>query len=59
MILNHGFDHREVIVVVYDNDKYCMNPILSMANPGCFGRQGISALIQRRLYVVKAAFTVV
>jgi len=24
----------EVIVVVYNNDKYCMNPILSLANKG-------------------------
>lgn len=38
----------EVIVVVYDNDKFCMNPILSLANKGeLVGKEGISALIQK------------
>lgn len=37
----------EVIVVVYDNDKYCMNPILSMANRNAFESEGISALVQK------------
>lgn len=40
-------DGDEVIVVVYDNDKYCMNPILSMANRGALEGEGISALIQK------------
>lgn len=37
----------EVIVVVYDNAKYCTNPILSMANRNTFESEGISALVQR------------
>lgn len=37
----------EVIVVVYDNNRYCMNPILSMANRGALEGEGISALIQK------------
>ncbi|MDD5716506.1 MAG: DUF5718 family protein [Sulfuricurvum sp.] len=37
----------EVIVVVYDNDRYCMNPILSMANRNAFESEGISALVQK------------
>lgn len=38
----------EVIVVVYDNNLYCMNPILSKANKGELENQeGISALIQK------------
>jgi hypothetical protein len=38
----------EVIVVVYDNNQYCMNPILSFANKGELeGKEGISALIQK------------
>ncbi|MDD2838942.1 DUF5718 family protein [Sulfuricurvum sp.] len=37
----------EVIVVVYDNNKYCTNPILTMANRGVFQSEGISALIQK------------
>lgn len=38
----------EVIVVVYDNDKYCMNPILSLANKReLVGKEGISALVQK------------
>jgi hypothetical protein len=39
----------EVIVVVYDNHKYCMNPILSMANRNAFESEGISALVQKVL----------
>jgi hypothetical protein len=40
----------EVIVVVYDNDKYCMNPILSLANKGELAeKEGISVLIQKVL----------
>lgn len=37
----------EVIVVVYDNNLYCMNPILMMANLGELEGEGISALIQK------------
>lgn len=38
----------EIIVVVYDNDKYCMNPILSLANKGELAeKEGISVLIQK------------
>lgn len=38
----------EVIVVVYDNNTYCMNPILSFANKGALmGKEGISALVQK------------
>jgi hypothetical protein len=37
----------EVIVVVYDNNRYCMNPILSMANRGVLEGEGISALVQK------------
>lgn len=37
----------EVIVVVYDNNKYCMNPILSMANRNAFESEGISVLVQK------------
>lgn len=38
----------EVIVVVYDNNLYCMNPILSKANKGeLMDQVGISALIQK------------
>lgn len=37
----------EVIVVVYDNTKYCTNPILSMANRNAFEAEGISALVQK------------
>jgi len=38
----------EVIVVVYDNDKYCMNPILSLANKDELAeKEGISVLIQK------------
>lgn len=38
----------EVIIVVYDNNLYCMNPILSMANKGeLSGKEGVSALVQK------------
>ena len=37
----------EVIVVVYDNNLYCMNPILSMASRGALEGEGISALVQK------------
>lgn len=38
----------EVIVVVYDNNLYCMNPILSFANKGALmDKEGISALVQK------------
>lgn len=37
----------EVIVVVYDNNRYCMNPILSMANKNQFESEGISVLVQK------------
>ena len=37
----------EVIVVVYDNNQYCTNPILSMANRNAFESEGISALVQK------------
>lgn len=37
----------EVIVAVYDNNLYCMNPILLMANRGALEGEGISALVQK------------
>ncbi len=38
----------EVIVVVYDNDRYCTNPILSLANKRELeGKEGISPLVQK------------
>lgn len=37
----------EVIVVVYNNDLYCMNPILMMANRGGLDVVGVSALVQK------------
>lgn len=37
----------EVIVVVYDNNLYCMNPILMMANRGGLDVDGVSALVQK------------
>lgn len=37
----------EVIVVVYNNNLYCMNPILSMANKNQFESEGISVLVQK------------
>jgi hypothetical protein len=40
----------EIIVVVYDNSKYCTNPILSMANRNAFENEGVSALVQKVVY---------
>lgn len=40
----------EIIVVVYDNTKYCTNPILSMANRNVFESEGISALVQKVIH---------
>lgn len=37
----------EIIVVVYDNNRYCMNPILMMANSGKLEVEGVSALVQK------------
>ena len=37
----------EVIVVVYDNDLYCKNPIMMMAQKGELDVPGVSALVQR------------
>ncbi len=37
----------EVVVVVYDNDLYCINPILMMANRNDLDHEGISALVQK------------
>ena len=37
----------EVIVVVYDNDVYCKNPIMMMAQKGELNMPGISALVQK------------
>ena len=37
----------EVIVVVYDNDLYCKNPILMMAQQGKLDVPGVSALVQK------------
>ena len=37
----------EVIVVVYDNDLYCKNPILMMAQQGELDVPGVSALVQK------------
>ncbi len=37
----------EVIVVVYDNDLYCKNPILMMAQKGELDVPGVSALVQK------------
>jgi len=37
----------EVIVVVYDNDLYCKNPILMMAQNGELDVPGVSALVQK------------
>lgn len=40
-------DGDEIIVVVYDNNRYCRNPILMMANSGNLDVEGVSALIQK------------
>ncbi len=37
----------EIIVAVYDNNRYCLNPILMMANSGKLNVEGISALVQK------------
>lgn len=37
----------EVIVVVYDNDLYCTNPIMMMAQKGELDAPGVSALVQK------------
>ena len=37
----------EIIVVVYDNNLYCMNPILMMANGNKLNVDGVSALVQK------------
>ena len=42
--LNEG---DEVIVVLYDNDYYCKNPIMMMAQKGELDMHGISALVQK------------
>jgi hypothetical protein len=40
-------DGDEVIVVVYDNDLYCTNPIMMMAQKGELDAPGVSALVQK------------
>jgi hypothetical protein len=37
----------EIIVVVYDNDLYCKNPIMMMAQKGELEAPGVSALVQK------------
>jgi len=37
----------EVIVIVYDNDIYCKNPIMMMAQKGELDVPGVSALVQK------------
>ena len=37
----------EVIVIVYDNDIYCKNPIMMMAQQGELDVPGVSALVQK------------
>ena len=37
----------EVIVIVYDNDLYCKNPIMMMAQTGELDIPGVSALVQK------------
>ncbi|HQS66434.1 MAG TPA: DUF5718 family protein [Sulfuricurvum sp.] len=37
----------EIVVVVYDSNLYCMNPLLMMVNKGELNAPGISALTQR------------
>ncbi len=37
----------EVIVIVYDNDIYCKNPIMMMAQKGELNAPGVSALVQK------------
>ncbi|MBV5348639.1 hypothetical protein JZU61_03130, partial [bacterium] len=40
-------ENDEIIVVVYDNNLYCMNPILMMASSNKLEVKGVSALIQK------------
>jgi hypothetical protein len=40
-------ENDEIIVVVYDNNRYCMNPILMMANANKLDVEGVSALVQK------------
>ncbi len=37
----------EIIIVVYDNDLYCKNPIMMMAQKGELDVPGVSALVQK------------
>ncbi|HEX5670882.1 MAG TPA: DUF5718 family protein [Sulfuricurvum sp.] len=37
----------EIVVVVYDNNLYCLNPMLMMVNRGEFNAPGVSALVQK------------
>ncbi|OYZ63644.1 MAG: hypothetical protein B7Y17_03980, partial [Sulfuricurvum sp. 24-42-5] len=37
----------EIVVVVYDNNLYCGNPILMMVNRGELNVPGVSALVQK------------
>jgi hypothetical protein len=37
----------EIVVVVYDNSLYCMNPLLMMVNRGELDVPGVSALVQK------------
>lgn len=37
----------EIVVVVYDNNLYCMNPLLMMVNRGELDVPGVSALVQK------------
>jgi len=37
----------ELVVVVYDNDLYCKNPIMMMAQKGTLDVEGVSALVQK------------
>jgi len=37
----------EIVVVVYDNNLYCMNPLLMMVNRGELNAPGVSALVQK------------
>lgn len=40
-------ENDEIVVVVYDNNRYCMNPMLMMANSGKLDVDGVSALVQK------------
>ncbi|MDD2829359.1 MAG: DUF5718 family protein [Sulfuricurvum sp.] len=37
----------EIVVVVYDNNLYCMNPLMMMVNRGDLNQEGVSALVQK------------